>query len=64
MRDHERIHFDITAWHEAGHLVAALYEGRPVAGVALSDAEPGNGLTLYRRHGPTSIDQWSTRIVR
>ncbi|MCP1727601.1 hypothetical protein J2T60_001601 [Natronospira proteinivora] len=57
MRDCDRIHLDVTAWHEAGHLVAALFEGYTVYEVEASPVRPGNGVTrLMHRRRPTRFD--------
>lgn len=50
--------FDIAAYHEAGHALAALREGRRVAGVLISRTLPGNGFCWCARkpRNPYPID--------
>jgi hypothetical protein len=42
-------HIDITAYHEAGHAIAAISSGRYVQGVFVSYDHPGNGLTISKK---------------
>src|SRR3972149_917140 len=42
----EQCHIDVASYHEAGHALAALYEGRQLFGIAVSLGDPGNGLCL------------------
>jgi hypothetical protein len=42
-------HIAITAYHEAGHAIAALKCGREVITVSVSRDKPGNGLTVHWR---------------
>jgi hypothetical protein len=46
-----RTYISVAAWHEAGHALAAMREGRWVVAVEVSAALPGNGVTrqLVRR---------------
>lgn len=41
----KRTHMGVAAWHEAGHALAAMREGRWVVAVEVSDALPGAGVT-------------------
>lgn len=41
----DRTYIEVTAFHEAGHVVAALAEGGRVAAVGVSRRRPGSGLT-------------------
>lgn len=45
----KRTHIDVTAYHEAGHAIAALQLGRYVYEVSASHNSPGNGLTAHAR---------------
>lgn len=56
MEPSQRVHLSITCWHEAGHLVVALYEGFEVTGARVSTRMPGNGAVACRRPGPTAIN--------
>ena len=47
-------HIDATAFHEAGHAVAALQQGRYVGYVTVSYEDPGNGLTYFGRPNSTN----------
>lgn len=51
MRRGKRTHIGVAAWHEAGHALAAMREGRWVVAVEVSNALPGSGVTrqLVRR---------------
>lgn len=51
-----RTHRKMTAYHEAGHALAALREGRRVPGVFLSSAHPGNGVCLSSRKKQNPYD--------
>lgn len=46
-----KTYIGVAAWHEAGHALAAMREGRWVVAVEVSAAFPGNGVTrqLVRR---------------
>ena len=46
-----KTYIGVAAWHEAGHALAAMREGRWVVAVEVSAAIPGNGVTrqLVRR---------------
>ena len=50
------IHIGIAAYHEAGHAVAALLEGRIVAGIGVSTATPGNRLCVHARSRKNSCE--------
>jgi len=43
------VHLRATAYHEAGHAVAALFQGRAVSGVQIDVDYPGNGRTRHAR---------------
>lgn len=43
----DKAHIDVTAYHEAGHAVAALRAGRQIHKVIVSKTQPGNGLTYH-----------------
>ena len=45
MRRGKRTHIGVAAWHEAGHALAAMREGRWVVAVAVSNSLPGSGVT-------------------
>ena len=48
--DHRaNVHIITTAFHEAGHTVAALKAGRYVEYLYISRKKPGNGFTLYHK---------------
>ncbi len=44
-----RTHFIATAYHEAGHALAAMYIGRDVPWIHVDVRDPRNGLTRFRR---------------
>lgn len=46
-----RTHIGVAAWHEAGHALAAMREGRWVVAVEVCETVPGSGVTrqLVRR---------------
>jgi hypothetical protein len=41
-----------TAWHEAGHALAAMREGCPIKRVLIHHDQPGSGLTQYQLDRP------------
>ena len=41
-----------TAWHEAGHALAAMREGRPIDHVLIQHDNPGTGHMLYQHGWP------------
>ena len=41
-----------TAWHEAGHALAAMRESRPIHYVRIHFDKPGTGQTMYRHGWP------------
>jgi len=43
------VHLRATAYHEAGHAVAALWEGRVVADVVIDTDGPNEGMTRFAR---------------
>ncbi len=45
MRRGQRTHIGVAAWHEAGHALAAMREGRWVVAVEVSESLPGSGMT-------------------
>lgn len=45
MRRGKRTHISVAAWHEAGHALAAMREGRWVVAVEVSNSLPGAGVT-------------------
>lgn len=46
---------NVTAWHEAGHALAAMREGRPLRHVVIEHDRPGFGQTRY------DPDTWQQR---
>lgn len=57
MRDCDRVHFDVTACHEAGHLVSALHEGFTVEKAIASRSMPGSGAVHHSvADRPTRFD--------
>jgi len=46
----------IAAYHEAGHAIAALREGRLVSRIEISDEVPGNGRCTYARRRQNPYD--------
>jgi hypothetical protein len=42
-------HISIAAFHEAGHALAALREGRQVFGLRVSTENPGDGVCILFR---------------
>lgn len=51
-----KLYIEVTAYHEAGHALAAVYEGRHVTGVAISMNEPGNGICRHAWLPPNPYD--------
>ncbi len=47
-----RVLLTATAWHEAGHALAALREGFPIRQVSIDKRRPGVGLTVCRPNSP------------
>lgn len=47
-----RIHLDVAACHEAGHAMAALWQGFRVLGVEVSLGRPGAGRTVIANPRP------------
>ncbi|GEM_PF-1391014 len=45
MPNGKRTHIGVAAWHEAGHALAAIREGRWVVVVEVSESIPGSGVT-------------------
>jgi len=45
----ESTHVAVAAYHEAGHAIAALSEGRAVSLIEVSHAVPGNGICGFSR---------------
>jgi hypothetical protein len=43
----DAVHVEATAWHEAGHALAAMREGRTVIGVEIFPQSPGSGVTVF-----------------
>jgi hypothetical protein len=51
-----KLYIKVTAYHEAGHAIAALYEGRDVLEVSASFSRPGNGLCRSLNTGRNPYD--------
>jgi len=49
-------HISIAAFHEAGHALAALREGRQVFGLRVSTENPGNGICVHARKQRNQYD--------
>jgi hypothetical protein len=49
-------HINIAAFHEAGHALAALREGRQVFGLRVSTENPGNGICVHARRQRNQYD--------
>jgi hypothetical protein len=49
-------HISIAAFHEAGHALAALNEGRQVIGLRVSTENPGNGICVHARKQRNQYD--------
>jgi len=49
-------HINIAAFHEAGHALAALREGRQVFGLRVSTQNPGNGVCIHARKQRNQYD--------
>ncbi len=47
MSSGKKLHINVAAYHEAGHALAALREGRQVSLVFAFHKYPGNGMCLY-----------------
>lgn len=45
MKRGKQTHIGVAAWHEAGHALAAMREGRWLIAVEVSDTRPGAGVT-------------------
>lgn len=51
-----QVHVDVTAYHEAGHVVAALSEGLWVERAQVSFHEPGAGFMIHAELPPNGFD--------
>lgn len=51
-----KLYIKVTAYHEAGHAIAALYEGRDVLEISASFSRPGNGLCWSMNAGRNPYD--------
>jgi hypothetical protein len=49
-------HINIAAFHEAGHALAALREGRQVFGLRVSTENPGDGVCIHARKQRNQYD--------
>ncbi len=52
----KQTHIDITAYHEAGHALAALKVGRYVPAVMVEQSNPGQGVTRLWHPPPNPFD--------
>lgn len=43
----DKVHIDVTAYHEAAHAIVGLWHGWSIKEVMVSKVRPGNGLTKY-----------------
>jgi len=51
-----KTHRCVAAFHEAGHAMAALNEGRQVFGLRVSTENPGNGVCIHARKQRNQYD--------